>query len=335
MSTSDELRSLCSALSQLLRRSVAGEAAAAMADEAERLIETARQVASGSGEPFPLYVTICSLNCLADPVAPASALEALAEKLEDDPGQEIWRAAHPHLLRGAKIELEDSRPRTGTSLMRWDTFVGHYAAFYGRSEFDKEDKEILWEKAERGELAVPARDAMLSGSGGVVWFTDREVLERHCALPGKKGLDANRAYDALGLDWTDRWEEYGEGSDGAGEASSRAVALHCKLEQRRTAEGELRLPTSLDGWGNFLFAPGTGEAGDPWPEVPSRACHPETGERHLPEGVHGQVILTEGSDAPVEAVGKVSRPGEGDRISECFREIADRALQRLRSLRIE
>ncbi|MCH9648150.1 MAG: hypothetical protein K0U98_07925 [Deltaproteobacteria bacterium] len=333
MSTSEDLRFLSHSLAQMLRRSVAGESPSSMVVEAEGLIESAERLAAASDESFPLYLTICCLNCLADRVAPTAALEALAESLENHLGEEVWKAAGSHRLQGSRVDFGGGVSGTGTSLMRLETFSNHYAAFYGFSEFGKEDQEKIWQKAERGELTMPTQDAVLSGAHGIAWFTDREELEQHCSSSGAKSFDVNQAYDALGLDWTDRWEDYGDGPDGKGEAFSRALAVHCKLEHRQAAESELRVPTSLDGWGNFLFVPGAGEPAESWPEVPSRACHPATGKALLPEGVHGPVVVPEGSDAPIEACGIVSRPGEGDRIAECFREIADRALHRLRSVR--
>ena len=159
----------------------------------------------------------------------------------------------------------------------------------------------------------------------VVWFTDEATMRGDCPTAGAGSrLDAGRAYDRLGLDWSRRWE----GKDDQGHDSARAVLLSVSLERRLRAAGGSHATTALDGWGCLGFVPGDLRRGGPWPAVGSFTVNPVDGRRGLPEGVHGPLVVDAAGACPVEGCGRVAK-SVSDRLEECGKDIVERALARL------
>jgi hypothetical protein len=293
-----------------------------------RLDSAAKDAAETEGEL--LYEVLAATNLIIECVRsalPRDKLKSCLAELAKSLGADALRG---YVLYGPGVELEADvdDEQLGCSLMRWDAFCEHYAALYGVSPADPVETEKLWQRLRRGELLVPVRDLHFDGALHVVWFTDRAALAHVCPT-ADGGIDGGRAYDHLGLDWTNRWEIYDDETD---TASSRAVLLSCPLAQRANAERGLCLPTAVEAWGNLLFVPGDASRRGPWPEVGSFTVEPLSGAPSLPEGVHGPLDVAPDDSGLAEAVGEVTKGHGGDRLEECGSLVARRALDRLRDL---
>jgi hypothetical protein len=231
------------------------------------------------------------------------------------------------VLQGGAIE-DGPGPddRLGSSLMSWPIFCDHYAASYGVSKFNEVEIEKFWSRIEQGKVEVLAEEIHLGKPNGIVWFTDESQIRSECSsMPPGGGIDANRAYDQLGLDWSLSWQK---DKDGQGRSLSRAVLLSAPLSRRVQAEGGAHATTALDGWGFLAFVPGDLNRGGSWPAVGSFSVNPVDGRRSLPEGVHRRLTADKSMTCPVEGCGHVAKPVP-DRLEECGQDIIARAIERL------
>lgn len=306
------------------------EALALVRDELEALAAQARDE-----DPEMIPVVVSLIHLLADfrdGAVPEDLGEQLFQLLEENlsrnwlpPDWSDWLARW--VLHGEPVAAHPGPAGPlGCTLIRWGAFCDYYAAAYGKAKFSPHDQQRLWERLEQGRLQMTQRELHLDGTHGVVWFTDEGELRRVCASPqdGRERIDGNRAYDRLGLDWSQRWERI----DPEGEGASRAVLLSVPVESRSRAAGGLFAPTALDGWGNLAFVPGDPQRGGAWPSVGSFTVDPVSGERGFPEAVHGRLDVAEGETCPVEGCGEVSK-ALADRIAECGPDVVARALRRL------
>lgn len=255
------------------------------------------------------------------------ALQALEKHLSQGWPPTDWSSwMAPWVLHGDPIQAGPGTlgPK-GSTLLRWGAFCDYSAASYSKSKFSPDDRNRLWERVRHGRIEVLLKDLHLDGANGVVWFTDYDEICRDCP-PGKgqNGIDASRAYDSLGLDWSQNWED----NDRQGGGSGRAILLSVSLERRSRAAGGVRAPTALDGWGCLIFVPGNVPRGGRWPEVGSFTVDPLTGRRCLPEGIHGPLDVLSGATCPIEECGTVSKR-IADRLTECGDKIVENALRRL------
>lgn len=282
-----------------------------------------------------------ALDCLREVIPSDKAVAGLRSLAADHLGNGL----EPLVRLGSEIEFSAGPIEgQGVTMMRWrEDFVKFHAASFGRARFNVDEEEAWWERLYAEGERIAQNDVHLSGTHGNSWITDDIHLEQAC--PGGI-LDATLIYDLLGLDWTYGWtQDTTAPPTGSGATSSdrpdsgtpappptsrcRAVLLMAPLAVRRRAAGGLRMPTALDAWGSFLFAPGDPSLRGPWPDVGSRTAVPQTGAAGPPEAVHGKVDVGVDDPARVVALGWVSKPHGGDRLRECGDSAAQRARKRL------
>ena len=235
---------------------------------------------------------------------------------------------HPPSIAGSLLKGEEAQAEThpemggGCTMIRWRDFIKFYAPRYGVSP-SRSEVAKLWQRIETGELRIPREDLHLSSPSGVVWMTDEEALHAQCASPTPGKIDGTRAYDALGLDWMSGW------SYARPVPQAPAVVLAALASHRRTADGGLRVPTSIDAWGGFGFVPKQAAPPRTWPANAGVTVDPTCGSLHLPEAIHGPLSVTPGacSVLPCTPVSKANP----DRVDECGKVVCMRAIAALRA----
>lgn len=230
-------------------------------------------------------------------------------------------------LQGAALAFDRGREEPTGTLLRFEVFKKVFAEKYGLSADSPADEERLWQLLVSGGLEVLAEDLPLGN--GRMWFTEEKGLKQACPPRGpEEVLDGSKAYDRLGLDWSNGWEEY----DDEGRARCRAVLISALLRHRGEAPGTLRIPTGIDGWLFLPFVPRPEARSGPWPAVAGFTVDPTTGIPCHPEGVHGPGLVPRSERCPARACGEVVKEVP-DRTAECGELIVRRALARLETLR--
>ena len=335
-----ELRSIFASLAQALEQ----EDKPVALDSCRRLCALLKKSAGELAE-LRWLAGACNLalDCLREVIPRDKAVAGLRSLAVDHLGNGLGSLVR----QGVEIQFSPGPTSgVGVTMMKWADFLNFHGGSFGRPRFNVEEESAWWDQLCAEGQQIAQNDLHLSGTHGNSWIADDVHLRQACP---EGCLDATLVYDLLGLDWRYGWTEEPTApsipnriaTDHAPDAGvavpspvsrCRAVLLVAPLAVRRRAVGGLRMPTALDAWGSFLFAPGDPNRPGPWPDVGSRTAVPQTGAAGPPEAVHGPVRVGVDEVASVEALGWVSKPHGGDRLIECGDSAAKRARERLQKV---
>jgi hypothetical protein len=327
--TMDVLDQLAALLAALPDRISAVGLVPAVQEVCPRIEELGLVVTTDEAEFDRLPILVSIINLLLDSsrgIVEQDTLQQIlthltsGNRLADNDALREWRLGG-HTLTSAARSGESS------TLIDLRTFHSYYAKSFGLSSYSLSTRDLVWEELEAG-LGVPIEALRLSSGSGIVWFTEHEGLLAQCCLGSdRRKVDAQVAYDRLGLDWSKRFEHLEDGS-----GRGRAVALVLPLAMRQEAEKGPCVPTAADGWADFLFAPNATPGDSAWPHA-SHTVHPATGEICLPQGIHGSLRVEPLTVpfCPAWAAGEIQRE-VADRLEEHGAVILTRALATLAAI---
>lgn len=266
------------------------------------------------------HVTLL-FNVIADlfvgRISPAAALRATTL-----PSTEVPPPSD--LFCGDAVELDDNRSHVTATMLKWSVFLERLAATYAKSRFDPTDVERLWAHAQAGRLRTPEEDIVLTSRNGVVWFTSDEALQSGLSKAGGGHVeDSTAVYDALALDWSNKWDGY------VPFPHARALVFQCVATTR--FRSRVHVPTALDAWGHFLFVPNHRAPPYRWPVEAGKTVNPHDGSSACIEAIHGTLQVGAGTDFAAVPFGVVRKIGTGDRLDECGPGVIKRARERARS----
>ncbi|MDP9119909.1 MAG: hypothetical protein M3O15_00830 [Acidobacteriota bacterium] len=293
------------------------EALRAVRADLTKLLQDASQ-GKDSGELLRLVNTVYILiDCASEAISPG-----IAEKVLEEMGQKLTAVESDpfdaYILHGDEIQV--ANPCIGCHVVNWGNFRRFLANRYGKSGFSPSHETELRKSVDKGELLVPEQEVRLGRIGGVVWFTDEDLLLKLASGSGK--IDGNLVYDLLALDWSGAWDV-----DSVAGTGAWAVLISLPLGARGVAARGLRVPTAIDGWGCLMFVPRDSKPAGRWPSFAGFTVDPRTDKECLPEGVHGALMVSAGQSCPVTSCGRVTR--RIDRAEEYGDQIARRAIARL------